>query len=185
MKVHICGLLFLLPLQNSPVFPLICPFSPSPLYVGGRWRPTSMAADEGAPQHEAITVSSWTGSPMWSPDKLLWWQQGHRAQPGHTHTDTHTPQADAEHTNATTHRRSHLSSGGADTVAGCGCRNQQDWNVTYCYSSHLATIEDHRQLAPQCLHADLCRSLGAAGCCGVLLGSFHYLGIRSLQQLIN
>lgn len=95
-------------------------------------------------------------------------------------TQTHKPDMRVQ-----THTRVHLSSACKDTVAGCACRDQRDWNVTYCYSSHLATIEDHRQLAPQCLHADLCKSLSATGCCGALLSSFNYLGIRSLVQLIN
>lgn len=71
----------------------------------------------------------------------------------------------------------------ADMVS--GCRAQQDWNAAYCFRGHLTTIADRRQLAPQCLHAGLCRSLSASLCCGALQCSFHCLGNRSLVQLIN
>lgn len=162
------------------------------------------AVDEGqlawqqmkkAIQHRAITVSSGPSSFTQAP-QVTAWSQHSRA----THRQTCTLQAGQKTqcicTNSLTwhgmrtysiDRQSHRSSTytNTNTVTGCGCKAQQDWNVTYCYCSHLATIEDHRQLAPQCLRADLCRSLSATGCCGSLLSSFNYLGIRSLvQQLL-
>lgn len=74
------------------------------------------------------------------------------------------------------HRRSHLSSACAATVADHGCRPQRDWNAPYCCKGHLATIEVQGQLAPQYLHADLCRSISAASCwvpCWALLTSWE------------
>lgn len=67
----------------------------------------------------------------------------------------------------------------------CRLRLQQDWNADHCFEGHLTTMEDQRQFAPQCLHADLCRSLSDARCCSTLLGLLNFLGKRSLVQLIH
>lgn len=152
-----------------------------------------------ATQHGAITVSSRASSPTW---KLLEWQRGHGTARPHTgkhahckrgrrlgaFEQTHKPCSwnACAHTYTYIYRQSHHPFTYTNTVTGCGCKAQQDWNVTYCYCRHVATMEHHRQLARQCLHADLCRSLRTTGCCGDLLSSFNYLGIRSLvQQLLE
>lgn len=142
-----------------------------------------------ATQHGAAVVSSRASSFMWKCDNLQW-QRGRSTAGPHTQTCMHAAgrPEDSAHLNETTNLTWHepINIAATNTVTGCGCTAQQGWNVTYCYCSHLATIVDQRQLATQCLHADLCRNLRTAGSCRILLGSFNYLGIRSLgEQLLQ
>lgn len=155
--------MFFLQFVPPPLLYSLCGRSMEANEHGSRWR------GDPARSHYGVIKGEFNHVKPWQAPLVTAWSQHSRA----THRQTYSQK---------THVETHT---GADTVAGCGCRAQQDWNVTYCYSGHLATIEDDRQLAPQCLRADLCRSLGATGCRGILLGSFNYLGIRSLVQLIN
>lgn len=91
LDVHICELQSPFPLYHLAVFPVIFLF-PSVLYVGGQWRPVSMAADEGgypAWSHNSVIKGKFTHVKVWRAPQVTAWSRHSQT----THRQTYTMQA--------------------------------------------------------------------------------------------